>query len=86
MLLAAESRGRARTFQEQCPGVRALAPRLKGAQTGHLIDGHQLDGVKLARTRYAKAAHQRQVPNATCVKMTTDSLERHFDDAFEKLS
>ncbi len=51
VLLAAESRGPAHTFQERCPGVRALAPRLKGAQTGHLIDGNQLDGVKLARAR-----------------------------------
>ena len=51
VLLTAELHGRARTFQERCPGVRARAPRLKGAQTGHLIDGNQLDGVKLARAR-----------------------------------
>ena len=31
--LAAEVRARARTLQERCPGVRARAPRQKGAQT-----------------------------------------------------
>jgi len=86
VLLAAESRGRARTFQERCPGARARAPRQKGAQTGHRINGHQLDGVKLACARKAKAAHQRPVPNATCVKMSTGSSEHHFGEAFEKLS
>ncbi len=51
VLLAAESRGPARTLQERSPGARTRAPRQKGAQTGHQIDGHQLDGVKLARAR-----------------------------------
>ena len=51
VLLAAESRGPARTFQEQYPGARARAPRQKGAQTGRQIGWRQLDGVKLARAR-----------------------------------
>ena len=56
VLPAAELRTRARKLQERCPSARARAPRQKGAQPDHRIRRRQLDGVKLACARKAKAA------------------------------
>jgi hypothetical protein len=46
--LTLESRGRARTLQEQYPGARTRARHQKGAQSDHRTHRYQLDGVELA--------------------------------------
>ncbi len=57
VLPAVELRARARKLQERCPGACTRVPRQKGAQPDRRIRRHQLDGVKLACARKAKAAH-----------------------------
>ncbi len=91
-LLTAELRWRARTLHERSPVVRTQAPRQRGVQSGRRIQWHQLNGVELACARQARAACQKQVPSATCVRMPTfptgmpfrQGVWEAFLDLFEK--